>query len=185
MVFDSIDTAALAGWSAFVIVTHAYEMRKEDRDWYNERKQKIYFSIPSWVFGIVWSSLCLLNIASIYLFNKFSVDPEHYTFVAVNVLFLVNQVLEMVWTPLFFRERKITWALIVAILISATAVVTVILMGLARSNIPVGAALAFILIGGSVHALWVSFAVVLNAMWVRSEGAGNELTQRLIERRRT
>lgn len=182
MVFDSIDTAALAGWSAFVIVTHAYEMRKEDRDWYNDRKQK---KIPSWVFGLVWSSLCLLNIASIYLFNKFSVDPEHYTFVAVNVLFLVNQVLEMVWTPLFFRERKITWALIVAILISATAIVTVILMGLAQSNIPVSAAFAFILIGGIVHALWVTFAVVLNAMWARSEGEGNELTQRLIERRRT
>jgi tryptophan-rich sensory protein len=110
------------------------------------------FTPPSWVFGPVWTTLYLLmGIAAFLVWQK------GLRLRAVRVAlawFLVQLVLNALWSPVFFGLHRIGWALVVIVLLWAAIVVTI------RHFACVSRVAALLLVP---YLLWVSFATVLNA----------------------
>jgi tryptophan-rich sensory protein len=168
MTFDNSDVVSLVAWMTF-IVFEMHAMSQKDVTWYRDNAKRIPYSLPSWVFPIVWTILKGLLIASNYLFFKYSVSSTHWSFVAVFVLTVVNIVLAKTWSVVFWsarheeRSRRLGMAWIIAMFIFATAVVVLVMMGVAAeqnmngSYLPMGLYIAY--------TVWLLIAVGLNGAW--------------------
>jgi len=124
-------------------------------DWYNHLR-KPSFSPPNWVFGPVWSALYLmLGIAAWLVWSKGLSQP------AVRkalIIFLIQLVLNAVWSFLFFGLRSPLYGLVDILLLWAAILVTIGQF----SKISVAAAALLI-----PYLLWVTFASGLNlGIWL-------------------
>jgi benzodiazapine receptor len=110
------------------------------------------FTPPNWLFGPVWTILYLLmGVAAFLVWRK---GLQSRAVRVALVWFLVQLVLNAVWSPVFFGWHRIGWALVVVVLLWAAIVVTI------RYFLQVSRAAAILLVP---YLLWVSFATVLNA----------------------
>jgi tryptophan-rich sensory protein len=124
--------------------------------WYYELRK------PSWkpsdvLFGPVWSTIFLCAaIALVLAWSAESATPPARS--RLVVVYLVNAVLNVLWSLLFFRLKRPDWSLVevVALWISIVA-----MMGALAPLSRLGAALIL------PYLAWVSFASVLNWAIVR------------------
>ncbi len=110
------------------------------------------FSPPNWIFGPVWTILYFLLGVSFYLIWRQGWKKQRVTVAAQY--FLVQMVLNGIWSPVFFGLRAPLLGLIV---ISAMWVLTVMTM---QKLYPVSRPAFYLLIP---YLLWISFATLLNA----------------------
>lgn len=105
------------------------------------------FAPPSWLFGPVWTVLYVAIAIAGWLMWRAGAGP-----VALG-LWVVQLVLNMAWTPLFFAADRYGWALvdITALLITVVATIAV-----CRRASPAAAWLL------APYAVWVGFAMALN-----------------------
>ena len=115
------------------------------------------FQPPAWVFRLIWPILYLLMFISFYTYmtEKTSNSKDY------GVLFFIIQLLlNFLWTSVFFGLKKIGTAGIVAILLFLFAIAMVYEFGkisafAAYLNIP--------------YLLWLFFAIILNiAIWKKN-----------------
>jgi benzodiazapine receptor len=125
--------------------------RGDFRSWY-PTLAKPAFTPPGWVFGPVWTVLYLLMGTAAFLVWQKGGRSQ----VARISLgwFLVQLVLNALWTPVFFGLHRIGWALVVIVSLWTSLVATIC------SFFRVSLAAALLLVP---YLLWVSFATVLNA----------------------
>jgi benzodiazapine receptor len=110
------------------------------------------FTPPSWVFGPVWTVLYLLMGVSAFLVWQQGLRRR-----AVSVAlgwFVVQLVLNALWSPVFFGLHRIDWALVVIVSLWTALAVTI------WSFVRVSLAAGLLLVP---YLFWVSFAAVLNA----------------------
>jgi len=121
----------------------------ELRDWYiSLRRPRI--APPNWVFGPVWTMLyTLMGIAA---WEIWLLPPSQLRTKAL-LLFLVQLILNLLWTWLFFHEHDISNALADVFLLW-TAIFAEIL--LVHPDQPVASWLL------APYLAWVSFAIILN-----------------------
>ena len=118
--------------------------------WYAALKSPS-FSPPSWVFGPVWTVLYLLMGFSLFLiWNQKATNERNLAILA----FLLQLILNFLWTFIFFYFKMIGFALVEIILLWFGIGIMLILFYrikpvAAYINIP--------------YLLWVTFAAVLNA----------------------
>tara|TARA_Y100001970_G_C13970368_1_gene717851 strand:+ start:295 stop:678 length:384 start_codon:yes stop_codon:yes gene_type:complete len=81
-------------------------------NWYNKQK-KAPWTPPSYVFGIVWSILYLLMTISVLLviFNK-----KCYPYCRPITFFILQLILNLSWTTVFFQLQQPLIALIMIVL---------------------------------------------------------------------
>jgi translocator protein len=121
-------------------------------DWYTTLNRPS-FNPPNWVFGPVWSTLYFLMGISLYLVWKQRPSAERNHAI---LIFIVQLVLNFLWSFLFFYLHMIGAALIDIIFLWGT-ILTMIILFIRISpvagylNIP--------------YLLWVSFATVLNTAY--------------------
>jgi tryptophan-rich sensory protein len=116
--------------------------------------QKPFLNPPGWVFGPVWTTLYLLMGISLWLIWKSDSKEKKKAI----WLFLLQLVLNAIWSPLFFGARSIGEALAVIVLLWAAIVLTILVFT------KISKVAAYLLIP---YILWVSFATYLNfALWV-------------------
>jgi translocator protein len=120
--------------------------------WYATLNQPS-FNPPNWVFGPVWSTLYFLMGISLYLVWKQKPSGERNRAI---LIFIVQLVLNFLWSFLFFYFHMIGAALIDIILLWAAILTMILLFFRIRTvaaylNIP--------------YLLWVSFASVLNTSY--------------------
>lgn len=109
---------------------------------------------PAWIFGSVWTTLYLLMGISLWLVWKSNSKEKR----KATWLFVVQLVLNAVWSPIFFGAHSIGSALAVIVFLW-TAIVLTILIFKKISKIAAWLLLPYI--------LWVSFAVYLNfSIWI-------------------
>ena len=122
--------------------------------WYwNLRKPS--WNPPDWIFGPAWTLiLALAAWAGVLAWT--GADPESRARIAA--LYVVNIVLHMLWTPLFFNLRRPDWALVEVPFLWLS--VLALMIGLA----PFSAAAPWLLVP---YLLWVGFAAYLNLTIVR------------------
>lgn len=110
---------------------------------------------PAWVFGPVWTTLYLLmGIAAFLVWRRWGTDPRVKTALAI---YLVQLLLNAIWSPVFFALQAPGAALMVIALLWLAIVVTMLKFH------PISRAAAYLLIP---YLMWVSFASYLNfSIW--------------------
>ena len=127
---------------------------KEIPVWYREIK-KPSFTPPSWVFAPAWTILYALMGTAFYLIwtCPASCAVRH----AAMSLFLVQLVVNALWSFLFFRMHRLILALV------DLALLWVLVLALTVIFWKIDLAAGILLIP---YAAWVSFAMILNyAVW--------------------
>ena len=84
--------------------------------------QKPAFTPPSWVFGPAWTVLYLLMGIAAFLVWQ---EGLHSNAVRIALVwYLVQLVLNALWSPVFFGFHQIGWSLVVIVLLWAALIVT-------------------------------------------------------------
>lgn len=114
-------------------------------DWYQGLNKPV-FNPPNWIFAPVWTVLyIMIGIAGARVFLA-----GHYNLMG---LWLLQMVVNLIWTPVFFGEQNIGLALIIILLLLVLILAFIIAT---RKREPVAAWLF------APYAVWVAFASVLN-----------------------
>jgi translocator protein len=105
---------------------------------------------PPAVFGIVWTALyALMGLAlAIIITARGAWGREHAV-----IAFVVQLVLNLAWSPLFFGAHQITWALLLLMAMDVAVIVTIWLFWRVR---PLAGMLML------PYLAWILFATVLN-----------------------
>ena len=127
---------------------------KFDSQFYNKLNKPV-FSPPKWVFAPMWSILYILMFASIVIVGK---NTPVYLKPAAISIFLLQLVLNLIWTPMFFIHHKIKNALFICI----TLTITVLFMIILFAQISTIAALLLI-----PYLIWLILASALNLAIVK------------------
>ncbi len=146
-----------------VVVSAGGALTTDIGEWYYAL-QKPSWQPPDWLFGPVWTTIFLLAaISSLLAWRR---APDVGSRRRMVILFLVNIVLNVTWSLLFFRMHRPDYALYeVALLWSSIVTLMVIMWPYSRAS-------SWLL---TPYLLWVSFAAFLNLTIVRLNGpfAGN------------
>ena len=123
-------------------------------DWY-QALNKPFWNPPSWLFGPVWTTLyTLMGIAAWLIWKEFGFSDAK----TALSFFLVQLVLNGLWSQIFFGMQEPGWAFAEIILLLAAIVVTTILFFRKKR------AAGWLMVP---YIAWVSFATVLNgAIWL-------------------
>ncbi len=140
----SLITPNAVGWLGSIFTFSAIP------GWY-ANLNKPPFSPPNWVFGPVWTLLYTLMGVACYLIwiQKNSTAKKQ-----AQALFLIQLILNGIWTPVFFGFKQIEIALGIIILLVIAVLLTII------SFYRIKPLAAYLLIP---YLLWISFATLLNA----------------------
>jgi tryptophan-rich sensory protein len=123
--------------------------------WY-ENLRKPWWNPPNWIFGPAWTVILgLAAWAGVLAWNQASSGPQQ---LLIIILFAINIVLHMLWSPLFFNLQRPDWALIEVPFLWLSIVA--LMVGLA----PFSALASWLLLP---YLLWVAFAAFLNLTIVR------------------
>ena len=118
--------------------------------WYAALR-KPSFNPPNWIFGPVWTSLfVLMGIAAFIVWNK-GLDKKGVK--AALLLFIIQLVLNMLWSYLFFTLHSPLYAFVEIIILWLAILLTMV------KFFPISRAAGYLLLP---YILWVSFAAVLN-----------------------
>jgi benzodiazapine receptor len=126
--------------------------------WYRDLR-KPNWNPPNWVFGPAWSAI--LGLAAWAGVSAWSNASSSADQARILVLFGINILLHMLWSPLFFNLRRPDWALIENSFLWLSIVA--LIFGLAPLSPTAGWLLA-------PYLLWVTFAAFLNLTIVRMNG---------------
>lgn len=111
---------------------------------------------PNWLFGPAWT--VILGLAAWSAMIAWEAAPDPAARMRVAVLFALNALLHLLWSPLFFRLRRPDWALIEVVFLWTSLVALVVGLW------PISPMAALLIVP---YLLWVSFAAWLNREIVR------------------
>jgi tryptophan-rich sensory protein len=123
--------------------------------WYYALKRPSW-QPPDWLFGPAWT--VILALASLSAWFAWRNAQDRRSKVLVVALFCANGVLNLLWSPLFFRLRRPDWALLEVPFLWLSILAPIVLLA------PVSRIASLLLLP---YLLWVSFAAVLNLTVVR------------------
>ena len=129
----------------------SYATRDSITSWYAELSRPS-FTPPDWTFGVVWPILYVMMGISAFLTWNVGIDKREVR-VALGV-FVLQLILNGLWTPIFFGLHLIGLALVEIIMMWAAILLTIFVLW------KVSRPAALLLLP---YILWVSFAAVLNA----------------------
>ena len=118
--------------------------------WYRALK-KPFLQPPDWLFGPAWTLILGMAAASGVL--AWHGAPDAGARLRVAILFAINWLCHLLWSPLFFKLRRPDWALVEVAFLWASILALVI--GLA----PYSHAASWLV---APYLAWVSFAAWLN-----------------------
>lgn len=124
------------------------------RDVYSQRTKEgqISGTPPGWLFGIAWAILYGLMTATAVIF--FGNSDEQ---VGAFVVFLVNIVLNKIWSPVFFGAGMLGLAAWIIVAMIGTEIAFLVLVGVAKAWVPFGLYLPYL--------IWSVYALALNVQF--------------------
>ena len=123
--------------------------------WY-QNLRKPWWNPPNWIFGPAWT--VILGLAAWSGVLAWTHAPGSSGQFLILILFVINIVLHMLWSPLFFNLKRPDWALIEVPFLWLSIVAIMFEVG-RFSTLAVWLLLPYL--------LWVSFAAFLNYTIVR------------------
>ena len=138
-----------------VIVAGAGAFLTELSPWYYTLRRPSW-QPPDWLFGPAWT--VILGLASLSLFLALRYSQDRGGRLLILGLFVLNGVLNVLWSPLFFKLRRPDWALTEVPLLWLSILLPIVLLW------PVSWIGSLLLLP---YLAWVSFAAILNLTIVR------------------
>lgn len=124
-------------------------------DWYHSLNRP-FLSPPDWIFQPVWTILYLLIFLSLFFFLKNRKITPNAKRVSICV-FVVQMILNLFWSVVFFNFQNIFAALIICFLLWCLIIAMIILFA---KHSKLGAVLLV------PYFLWTTFALYLNfSIW--------------------
>ena len=120
-----------------------------NKNWYNNLKKSPY-NPPSWVFGRVWPILYLMIFLS---FKNIINEEKCKNWCKPLNFFVIQLILNLTWTTIFFRLRRLKLALIQLILIIILTFITI------KEFYKINKIASYLLIP---YFIWLLFALHLN-----------------------
>ena len=117
--------------------------------WY-QNLTKPFLAPPNWLFGVVWPLLYVMIFVSLIFYIK----GKAYNKGSGYLFFILQLLLNFLWSPVFFIMQNITAALVVVILMDLFLILTI------RKFYTVSKIAAYLLIP---YLIWIIFATYLNA----------------------
>lgn len=118
VMFDSPRLALLRQVAVAVIwvsVVSAIGQRLTDLGpWYQALKQPPW-KPPDWAFGVIWTSVFVLIVTAAVIGWRRTRRPSEQR--TILVLFVINSVLHIVWSGLFFTLKRPDWSMIELVLL--------------------------------------------------------------------
>ncbi|HET6456593.1 MAG TPA: TspO/MBR family protein [Armatimonadota bacterium] len=157
MVGRIVSVIIIAGFVILVAVVGSH-YSVMNRDWY-EALNKPSFQPPNWTFGVVWTALFILfAISLILIWNTQPHTKLHYVIMAAAVL---NGILNVAWSALFFGNKLIFLAIYDAALLCLSVIFLIL------AAWPVSRLAGLLLIP---YAIWTAFATYLTLTIYRLNG---------------
>ena len=147
---DTFSWALACSAGAAVVVAVAGGVLTEIGPWY-ERLRKPSWQPPNWAFGPVWTVILVLAAFSAALAWQAAEAPGARA--AVLTVLVVNSILNIAWSGLFFKLRRPDWALVEVALLWLSILALIIVLG-GYSTLAGLLMLPYI--------IWVSIAAFLN-----------------------
>ena len=138
-----------------VIVAGAGAFLTELSPWYYTLRRPSW-QPPDWLFGPAWT--VILGLASLSLFLALRQSQDRDGRLLILGLFVLNGVLNVLWSPLFFKLRRPDWALAEVPLLWLSILLPIVLLW------PISWIGSLLLLP---YLAWVSFAAILNLTIVR------------------
>jgi tryptophan-rich sensory protein len=124
-------------------------------EWYAQLN-KPSWQPPGWAFGPAWTIILGLAAWSGVIAWNAAAGPAEQR--SVLILFAVNGLCHLAWSPLFFKAQRPDWALIEVVFLWASLVALVVGLW------PISTMAAMLILP---YLAWVSFAAYLNLTIVR------------------
>ena len=124
-------------------------MDKNSNLWY-DKLNKSKLTPPNWVFGVVWPILYILMFIALF---KIWTNNKCKPYCSAITLFLIQLGLNLSWSPIFFKLKKIKLSLIILIALIVFAFITYNKFKIIDNK----TSLLFL-----PYLLWISFAFYLN-----------------------
>lgn len=123
-------------------------------DWY-DALSKPAWNPPGWVFGPVWTALyTMMGVAAWSIWDRFGIKAAR----AALAAFIVQLLLNGLWSRIFFYMQEPGWAFFQIILLMAAIVITTILF-FKRKTIAGWLMVPYV--------LWAAYAATINgAIWI-------------------
>jgi benzodiazapine receptor len=150
--FDPVIAAAIAWAVGLCLIGGLMTPRAE---WY-ARLNKPSWQPPGWAFGPAWTIILGLAAWSGVLAWNAAAGPAEQR--SILILFAVNGICHLAWSPLFFKAQRPDWALIEVVFLWAS------LVALVFGLWPISITAAMLILP---YLAWVSFAAYLNLTIVR------------------
>jgi len=138
-----------------IIVAGGGAFLTELSPWYYALKRPSW-QPPDWLFGPAWTVILALASLSLFLGLQHAQGDQDRFLIAG--LFVINGVLNLCWSPLFFKLRRPDWALVEVPLLWLSILAPILV------TTPISFIAGVLLIP---YLAWVSFAAVLNLSIVR------------------
>ena len=150
--FDPVIAAAIAWAVGLCLIGGLMTPRAE---WYAPLN-KPSWQPPGWAFGPAWTIILGLAAWSGVIAWNAAAGPAEQR--SILVLFAVNGLCHLAWSPLFFKAQRPDWALIEVVFLWASLVAMVVGLW------PISVTAAMLILP---YLAWVSFAAYLNLTIVR------------------
>lgn len=122
--------------------------------WYNTLEHSM-LTPPGWVFPVAWTILYFLIGLALFMVMQSDTTKKYHTKAMAYWLFVINLILNTVWSFVFFGAQMPG----VALLVLLALIITVIFM--AREFFRINQAAFWLIVP---YILWLFFAFYLNAM---------------------
>lgn len=108
-------------------IANAFMIKNEVRNWYDKKLKKPSWRPPNKAFGPVWTFLyCTMGYASYRIWMELD-EPNLLaptTLPTPLKLFMLQLILNWIWTPIFFGYKHLTLALFEILLLDASVAMT-------------------------------------------------------------
>ena len=145
-----------AAWG--IIVAGAGAFLTELSPWYHALRKPTW-QPPDWLFGPAWT--LILGLAAISALLAWRAAPDRASRALVALLFVLNGLANLGWSPLFFKLRRPDWALWEVPLLWLSILAPIVLLA------PFSRTASLLLLP---YLAWVSFAAFLNFTIVQLNG---------------
>jgi benzodiazapine receptor len=124
--------------------------------WYQELS-KPFFNPPSWIFGPVWSILYIfIGLVFYFIYKEISISKTEKKLLIS--LFIIQLVLNGIWTPIFFGAQNLFLAMIVIVSMDIFLITMLVYFKKLKLNLITTLWIPYV--------LWVLFATLLNiTLW--------------------
>ena len=127
--------------------------------WFSDLVKPSIYPPPA-VFGIVWSILyVLIGFALVFVITARGAPGRK----AAIIAFVVQLLLNLAWSPLFFGAHQMLAALVLLVVLDLAIIITIVLFRRVR---PIAAALLL------PYLAWCLFATLLNAQFLAANPGG-------------